>query len=249
MGRPSAGRSGTNVTETISATIHDGQAECTHRVHARCVELERLTGANPHPHTRSGPSLRSICNSRPGPTPLPTAAPTRGGRLSGTRRFGLGRAPSVRSAPGIEARACPVRLAEQTPARQSALNHPSPHEADRDKRLDAEPLLTPGRPHARDRSHSRAQYHPRAETPFAEGATISTPQLNCSKCGGTLEQGFVIDSTYGANLVSRWAPGAPQRSFWVGTKKPEHMLVPIGAFRCSSCGFLEHYARPDLGAK
>jgi len=64
-----------------------------------------------------------------------------------------------------------------------------------------------------------------------------------------MEQGFVLDNTYGAKSVSHWAAGGPQKSFWSGTKIPQKNLVPIGAYRCSSCGYLEHYARQDFVAK
>jgi hypothetical protein len=64
-----------------------------------------------------------------------------------------------------------------------------------------------------------------------------------------MEQGFVLDNTHGGRLVSQWAPGAPLESFWVGTKLPHDDLIPIGTYRCSSCGFLESYARDEFAAK
>ena len=65
-----------------------------------------------------------------------------------------------------------------------------------------------------------------------------------------MEQGFVMDHTHGGLLVSHWAPGVPHKSFWVGTKTPERaLLVPIGTFRCGSCGFLESYADPSYAAQ
>lgn len=68
----------------------------------------------------------------------------------------------------------------------------------------------------------------------------------CPKCSGVMEQGFVMDSTNAGVLVSHWAKGAPLKaSFWMGTKRPEAQL-PIGTFRCSSCGYLEGYARQEF---
>jgi hypothetical protein len=64
-----------------------------------------------------------------------------------------------------------------------------------------------------------------------------------------MEQGFTMDNTHGARVVSQWAPGAPMKSFWTGTKLPDEKLVPIGTYRCTSCGFLESYARQDFAAK
>lgn len=70
----------------------------------------------------------------------------------------------------------------------------------------------------------------------------------CSKCGGDMEQGFVVDNTYGARLVSQWAPGSPQKSFWTRTKLPQGAL-PLAAFRCSSCGYTEFYAGEQFAAE
>ena len=74
-----------------------------------------------------------------------------------------------------------------------------------------------------------------------------TASLTCPKCSGLMEQGFVLDNTHGGALVSQWARGAPLKSFWLGTKQPDAQL-PIGAFRCSSCGYLEAYARQEFAA-
>jgi hypothetical protein len=61
-------------------------------------------------------------------------------------------------------------------------------------------------------------------------------------------QGFILDNSHLARFVGHWAPGVPQGSFWTGTKLPDGSL-PIGAFRCASCGFLESYAGPEFAAE
>ena len=71
----------------------------------------------------------------------------------------------------------------------------------------------------------------------------------CPKCGGAMEQGFVVDNAHSSRIVSQWAAGAPLTSFWEGLKVPGDKLVPIGTYRCASCGFLEQYARPEFAAK
>ena len=71
----------------------------------------------------------------------------------------------------------------------------------------------------------------------------------CSKCNGQMQQGFVMDMTRNGRLVSQWGAGKPIKSFWVGTKLPAEKLVPIGAFRCTNCGFLECYARNEFAAE
>jgi hypothetical protein len=63
-----------------------------------------------------------------------------------------------------------------------------------------------------------------------------------------MEQGFVLDMSYGAQRVSEWVRGSPEKSFWTTTKAPAGDRIPIGTFRCTSCGFLESYARPGFAA-
>jgi predicted nucleic-acid-binding Zn-ribbon protein len=75
-----------------------------------------------------------------------------------------------------------------------------------------------------------------------------TPE-RCPKCDGQMEQGFILDMTYGGRVVSKWAAGAPIKSVWSGTKLPEEKLIPVGAFRCASCGYLESYARDEFAAQ
>ena len=60
-----------------------------------------------------------------------------------------------------------------------------------------------------------------------------------------MEQGFLLDQTHGGRSVSHWAAGPPQKSFWVGTKQPK-TSIPVGVFRCESCGYLEAFAREEF---
>jgi len=65
-------------------------------------------------------------------------------------------------------------------------------------------------------------------------------------------QGFIVDrqGPDGGALVSSWIEGVPKSSFWRGLKiRPWETGVPVGTFRCSACGFLESFARPEFGAK
>ena len=65
-----------------------------------------------------------------------------------------------------------------------------------------------------------------------------------------MEQGFVFAHTaHSSRRVSHWAAGPPLKSFWLGTKLPEGKLFPIGTWRCTSCGYLESYAKPEFAAK
>lgn len=78
---------------------------------------------------------------------------------------------------------------------------------------------------------------------------MTTSPSQCPKCNGAMQQGFVLDNTYGARIVSQWGRGAPLKSFWTGTQAPEGEVIPIGTYRCSSCGYLESFAREEFAAK
>jgi hypothetical protein len=64
----------------------------------------------------------------------------------------------------------------------------------------------------------------------------------CAKCGGEMEEGFILDNTYGARLQSEWVEGAPVSSGWTGIKLKGKEQLPIITFRCARCGYLESYA-------
>lgn len=69
----------------------------------------------------------------------------------------------------------------------------------------------------------------------------------CPKCAGDMQRGFVFGYQDGQlRFPPYWAAGVPQWSFWMGIKRPRGKLIPVGTFRCSSCGFLEEYAREGL---
>jgi hypothetical protein len=70
----------------------------------------------------------------------------------------------------------------------------------------------------------------------------------CAKCSGAMDEGFVVDAAYGAMAVASWVEGAPRRSLWTGVKLSGRRRSQIAAWRCTRCGFVEHYAPavPDL---
>ncbi|MDB5344392.1 MAG: hypothetical protein JWP89_2769 [Schlesneria sp.] len=69
----------------------------------------------------------------------------------------------------------------------------------------------------------------------------------CPKCQGEMIQGHALDCTYGGVLVSSWQEGPPKKAFWGGLKIPRrHSLLPLGAYRCQTCGYLEFYAREEF---
>lgn len=72
----------------------------------------------------------------------------------------------------------------------------------------------------------------------------------CPKCEGEMLQGHTLDATYGGVLVGRWVEGAPKKSFWGGlAMRNPYAFLPIAAFRCEGCGFLEFYAGAEFAPK
>ena len=69
--------------------------------------------------------------------------------------------------------------------------------------------------------------------------------LKCPKCQGTMVQGFIPDFAHGTSMpfVSSWVEGQPKKSFFSGLKNiPIAGGIPIAAFRCTGCGYLEFYS-------
>ena len=74
--------------------------------------------------------------------------------------------------------------------------------------------------------------------------------MPCPKCQSEMVQGFVPDYfSAGRSAVVAWLAGSPKKDFWSKTKAPRADGVPIGAFRCQGCGFLEFYANPKFVAQ
>jgi len=67
---------------------------------------------------------------------------------------------------------------------------------------------------------------------------------DCTKCQGSMSEGVLVDTGYGAFSVSAWQGGAPIVSRWFGLKVKKKALIPTTAYRCGRCGFIELYAPP-----
>jgi hypothetical protein len=67
--------------------------------------------------------------------------------------------------------------------------------------------------------------------------------LECLRCGGPMEQGFVADKAhYSVPETQNWVEGVPERTFWSGIKLKGKEVLPVMSFRCEQCGYLESYA-------
>ena len=67
----------------------------------------------------------------------------------------------------------------------------------------------------------------------------------CPKCDKPMDRGHVPDFGYGQILQSGWAPGEPEsRRFVGGIKYEADEQIPLIAYRCPACGYVEFYARP-----
>lgn len=56
-----------------------------------------------------------------------------------------------------------------------------------------------------------------------------------------MDEGFILDNTYGSRIQSEWIEGPPERSKWTGIKIKGRAHLPVTTFRCEGCGYLESY--------
>jgi hypothetical protein len=71
---------------------------------------------------------------------------------------------------------------------------------------------------------------------------MASRSLDCPRCGGGMEAGYMIDVGYGTKAVPKWVEGAPQKSFWTGLKLTGKDQLDVTTYRCRRCGYLESYA-------
>jgi hypothetical protein len=68
----------------------------------------------------------------------------------------------------------------------------------------------------------------------------------CPKCEKLMDRGHLPDAAAGGQIqIGAWAPGDPEpRRFVGGIKYHADRVIPLAAYRCSACGYVELYARP-----
>lgn len=89
---------------------------------------------------------------------------------------------------------------------------------------------------------------------------MSQTSLTCPKCQDEMIQGYLLDFSHGAVLVSQWVEGPPKKG-WLGRldvplektgsflPSMKYKSIPAATFRCKACGFLESYAREEFAAQ
>ena len=67
----------------------------------------------------------------------------------------------------------------------------------------------------------------------------------CADCSGTeMECGFLLERVTGGEFETKWVRGAPEPSFWRGTKVSDRERISVEAYRCPQCGALKLLAPP-----
>ena len=73
-----------------------------------------------------------------------------------------------------------------------------------------------------------------------------TTVASCPKCAGRMEEGFTVDRGHGNHPRRQgWVRGDPVRS-WLGAgilRVRGKEISDVTTLRCTSCGYLESYAR------
>lgn len=68
----------------------------------------------------------------------------------------------------------------------------------------------------------------------------------CPDCGVKMVEGFILDMTYGGQLVPRWLEGQPEKSMWTGVKAKGKECRTVETYHCRKCGLLRSYASTEV---
>jgi predicted nucleic-acid-binding Zn-ribbon protein len=71
----------------------------------------------------------------------------------------------------------------------------------------------------------------------------------CPKCKSKMIQGFVPNYFHNNMKITNWCEGIPNKSILGGVDSKSDVNIPIGAFRCQNCGYIELYAKQEFTAK
>ncbi len=73
---------------------------------------------------------------------------------------------------------------------------------------------------------------------------MKTMARECPKCDAEMEEGFLLDSTYGSinHKTTTWIQGKPEKGLFTNIKTHGKTLMNAMTHRCPTCGYLESYA-------
>lgn len=69
---------------------------------------------------------------------------------------------------------------------------------------------------------------------------MASQRRECPKCRANMDEGFMLDHTYGGYGVPTFVLG-PLRKKWWGFQLKGQTKLNVITYRCSRCGFLESY--------
>ena len=75
---------------------------------------------------------------------------------------------------------------------------------------------------------------------------MAAVKKRCPDCEGEMVEGFILDMTYGGQLVPRWLEGQPEKSTWTGVKAKGKECRSVETYRCVKCGLLRSYANTQV---
>lgn len=65
----------------------------------------------------------------------------------------------------------------------------------------------------------------------------------CPKCGGRMEQGFLLELRDGnQKVVTDWIEGTPEKGWFGLAKIRGKRRLEVQTYRCQRCAYLESYA-------
>jgi hypothetical protein len=80
--------------------------------------------------------------------------------------------------------------------------------------------------------------------PIQPESPVVIPPPKCSKCGGEMEEGFIVDYYYNNSKdISTWVAGKPEHGLFGTIKTAFKQQQYIRTFACMECGYLESYIK------
>ncbi|MGH9942410.1 MAG: PF20097 family protein [Pyrinomonadaceae bacterium] len=75
---------------------------------------------------------------------------------------------------------------------------------------------------------------------------MASNNKKCPDCAGEMVEGFILDLTYGGQLVPRWVKGRAEKSVWTGVKAKGKECRAVETYRCVNCGLLRSFANTEV---